>query len=74
MSDGKYPGGTLGGVPLFNEDAGAWEGSPREGICPLVKPDRPYIAVEYWRNGRRLSEEDGHVLVGLAFTEENAHA
>ena len=47
---------------------------PREGICPLVKPDRPYIAVEYWRNGKRLSEEDGHILLALAFTEENALA
>ena len=43
---------------------------PRDGICPLVKPDRPHVAVEYWRNGRRLSEEDGHVLIGLAFTDE----
>ena len=47
---------------------------PREGICPLVKPDRPYIAVEYWRNGKRLSEEDGHILLALAFTEEDALA
>ncbi len=37
-----------------------------EGPMAYVAPVRPYIAVEYWRNGKRLSEDEARPLVEKA--------
>jgi hypothetical protein len=39
----------------------------RDGLePPVVKPSRPYVAVEYWQHGEQLPEERGQMLAGLA--------
>jgi hypothetical protein len=36
---------------------------------PYVKPSRPYVAVEFWRYGERLSYEDGKAIVDRVMAE-----
>ena len=33
----------------------------------VITPERPYVAVEYWKHGERLSENEGQKEVELAF-------
>lgn len=38
----------------------------REGMQSYLRPKMPYINVEYWRHGRRLSQNEGSLLVDRA--------
>jgi hypothetical protein len=33
------------------------------GLSPHLRPQRPYLAVEYWQNGQQLDDEEGRRLV-----------
>jgi hypothetical protein len=41
----------------------------RGGLVRYVKPTQPYRLVEYWREGRRLSEAEGGTLAAKALVE-----
>jgi hypothetical protein len=30
----------------------------RPGLLPVIRPERPYLAVEYWRHGKQLTREE----------------
>lgn len=32
---------------------------------PYIKPQRPYLAIEYWHDGKQLDEREGRRILGL---------
>ena len=46
----------------------------REQIVAVVKPHRPYVAIEYWQRGARLPDERGQMLSAVALSEAQCHA
>ena len=39
-------------------------------LVPYVRPARPFLAVEYWRHGKRLSNEEGVRITRAAMGED----
>jgi hypothetical protein len=61
----------IGGVPpvFVAVGASAWAVSWDTKMHPTFKPNRPYEAAQFWRDGIRLKEADGQQFCANAVTQ-----
>jgi hypothetical protein len=46
------------------------EARSRGPLLPYVRPARPFLGIQYWRHGKRLSDAEGERIVRAAMGDD----